>query len=188
MGLKEVDFPHFLILYLNHRPVRDVTYEEVVRALEYFYTCGLTSEAEIASHNGSCQSNTSRESLIRGSQNSSLNLQELGGKTTEKLISKADKVEKSNELAKSQSRKFVSSFSHLFSSSSRSYLTKSNPYLTKSYLEEILKEWSEVKWSEDQARECVGFLFERGDSLEVAEIASQLVAPRSALRDKRIRT
>ncbi|KAI5698933.1 hypothetical protein M8J75_014107 [Diaphorina citri] len=175
MGLTELDFAHFLVLYLNHRPVRSVSYEEVLRAVEYFAQSSvrssvvsdtsrysLSSSTTISTQSfNTCSTNSLSQTSFRHLLQSSTCVQSTSGHSLEHVNNKGDSP--------------LQPVQHL----GGSFLKHRS--LSEDTLLELLMNSSEVQWSREQAKACVAFLFAGDERLDVNEVAARLVQPQHVI-------
>ncbi|KAI5727894.1 hypothetical protein M8J77_008314 [Diaphorina citri] len=175
MGLTELDFAHFLVLYLNHRPVRSVSYEEVLRAVEYFAQSSgrssivsdtsrysLSSSTTISTQSfNTCSTNSLSQTSFRHLLQSSTCVQSTSGHSLEHVNNKGDSP--------------LQTVQHL----GGSFLKHRS--LSVDTLLELLMNSSEVQWSREQAKACVAFLFAGDERLDVNEVAARLVQPQHVI-------
>uniref|UniRef100_A0A8D8SW65 Uncharacterized protein n=1 Tax=Cacopsylla melanoneura TaxID=428564 RepID=A0A8D8SW65_9HEMI len=201
MGLTELDFGHFLVLYLNHRPVKAVSFEEVLAAVKYFAADSSKIYQMYSKQGTSCQRFARRifandkhgeSSSSSSGTTSSSSVSSTGSQAGTNIRFNLDRTSKSSSGSGiSSDESSVSSSGSTSSSSSSINVARllrnrsrspADTWITKDTLVDVLTDWGEVKYSEESAEQLVDFLFGGDEKLDVMEVTARLVEPETVIK------
>uniref|UniRef100_A0A8D9AAQ9 WD repeat-containing protein 66 n=1 Tax=Cacopsylla melanoneura TaxID=428564 RepID=A0A8D9AAQ9_9HEMI len=201
MGLTELDFAHFLVLYLNHRPVKAVSFEEVLAAVKYFAADSSKIYQMYSKQGTSCQRFARRifandkhgeSSSSSSGTTSSSSVSSTGSQAGTNIRFNLDRTSKSSSGSGiSSDASSVSSSGSTSSSSSSINIARllrnrsrspADTWMTKDTLVDVLTDWGEVKYSEESAEQLVDFLFGGDEKLDVMEVTARLVEPETVIK------